>query len=141
MVVAVSQSKLANILFTEELARRLSGTGVTAYALHPGVVRTELSRHLDWKVRAVALPFSPLLWLLMKDSLAGAQTNLYCSSNQRPARLHSSPPPSLFTPLLTLCVAPTHGPQCSCAGAREGVRYAAAASIFFAFIARRCVRV
>jgi NAD(P)-dependent dehydrogenase (short-subunit alcohol dehydrogenase family) len=35
-----SQSKLANILFTTELARRLEGTGVTANALHPGTVRT-----------------------------------------------------------------------------------------------------
>ena len=35
-----SQSKLANVLFTYELARRLDGTGVTATVLHPGVVRT-----------------------------------------------------------------------------------------------------
>ena len=37
---AYTKSKLANILFTRELARRLDGTGVTANCLHPGVVRT-----------------------------------------------------------------------------------------------------
>jgi NAD(P)-dependent dehydrogenase (short-subunit alcohol dehydrogenase family) len=39
---AYTQSKLANLLFTRELARRLSGTGVTANAAHPGVVATRL---------------------------------------------------------------------------------------------------
>lgn len=39
------QSKLANILFTSELARRLAGTGVTANCLHPGVVSSGLGRH------------------------------------------------------------------------------------------------
>ena len=41
---AYNQSKLANVLFTYELARRLGGTGVTANALHPGVVGTKLLR-------------------------------------------------------------------------------------------------
>ncbi|XP_022283202.1 retinol dehydrogenase 13 isoform X2 [Canis lupus baileyi] len=42
---AYCQSKLAVILFTKELSRRLQGTGVTVNALHPGVARTELGRH------------------------------------------------------------------------------------------------
>ena len=41
---AYNQSKLANVMFTYELARRLAGTGVTANALHPGVVRTNFGR-------------------------------------------------------------------------------------------------
>ena len=41
---AYSQSKLANILFTSELAKRLEGTGVTAACLHPGVVKTGFAR-------------------------------------------------------------------------------------------------
>jgi NAD(P)-dependent dehydrogenase (short-subunit alcohol dehydrogenase family) len=44
---ATGQSKLANIMFTYELARKLQpSTGITANCLHPGVVRTELSRYL-----------------------------------------------------------------------------------------------
>lgn len=45
-VGAYSQSKLANILFTKELAKRLEGTNVTVNCCHPGVVKTELGRHL-----------------------------------------------------------------------------------------------
>lgn len=46
---AYGQSKLANILFTRELARRLAGTGVTAYAVHPGTVRTGFAGDGDSK--------------------------------------------------------------------------------------------
>ena len=45
---AYSQSKLANILFTRSLAKRLEGTNVTANCLHPGAVATELQRHVAW---------------------------------------------------------------------------------------------
>ena len=39
-----NNSKLANLLFTVELAKRLSGTGITAYSLHPGVITTEIGK-------------------------------------------------------------------------------------------------
>ena len=42
---AYFKSKLANVLFTRALAKRLSGTNVTANSVHPGAVATELSRH------------------------------------------------------------------------------------------------
>jgi NAD(P)-dependent dehydrogenase (short-subunit alcohol dehydrogenase family) len=44
---AYGQSKLANILFSNELAKQLNGTGATSNALHPGLIKTELSRHMD----------------------------------------------------------------------------------------------
>lgn len=50
---AYAQSKLANVLFTRELAKRLTGSGVTVNALHPGVVDTELIRYMrffGWKI-------------------------------------------------------------------------------------------
>lgn len=40
-------SKLANILFASELARRFGNVGITSYSVHPGLVATELMRHID----------------------------------------------------------------------------------------------
>ena len=58
-VRAYAQSKLANVLFTYELAARLAGTGVTANCLHPGYVNTGLMRESpDW-LRALWRPFLP----------------------------------------------------------------------------------
>ena len=49
--IAYGQSKLANILFTKELARQLEGTSVTVNALHPGAVNTELQRHINVAIK------------------------------------------------------------------------------------------
>jgi len=50
---AYSRSKLANVLFTHELSRRLEGTGVTANCLHPGVVATGIFRNLPGWMRFI----------------------------------------------------------------------------------------
>jgi len=65
-------SKLANILFSAELGRRLSGSGVTTYSLHPGVVATEVWRSLPW-------PLGYLLKLALIPPEKGAQTTLHCA--------------------------------------------------------------
>jgi retinol dehydrogenase-12 len=69
-----SVSKLANVLFTKELARRLDGTGVTAYALHPGVVATDIWRELPWGLRHLAK-------LFMISPEEGARTTLHCATS------------------------------------------------------------
>ncbi|XP_031439676.1 retinol dehydrogenase 12, like isoform X2 [Clupea harengus] len=72
---AYSQSKLANVLFTRSLAMKLKGAGVTAYSLHPGVVQTDLWRHLNKAQQAVMWMVSPFT----KTSVQGAQTSIYCA--------------------------------------------------------------
>jgi retinol dehydrogenase-12 len=46
-------SKLCNVLFTQELARRLAGSGVTAYAVHPGTVASDIWRRVPWPFRGL----------------------------------------------------------------------------------------
>jgi NAD(P)-dependent dehydrogenase (short-subunit alcohol dehydrogenase family) len=54
-VLAYSRSKLANVLFTRELARRWTGTGVTVNCHHPGFVRTRFGNHAGWMAPFVVL--------------------------------------------------------------------------------------
>ncbi|XP_044143530.1 retinol dehydrogenase 14 [Bufo gargarizans] len=77
---AYSRSKLANILFTRELARRLDGTGVTVNALHPGIVRTNLGRHINIPVLVKPL-FNVVSWAFFKSPVEGAQTSIYLASS------------------------------------------------------------
>ncbi|KAL1457904.1 hypothetical protein WDU94_008084 [Cyamophila willieti] len=77
---AYTQSKLANVLFTRELARRLEGTGVTVNAVHPGIVNTDILRHssfYDSWLSTVVL--KPILWLFIKSPHQGAQTSVYAA--------------------------------------------------------------
>jgi NAD(P)-dependent dehydrogenase (short-subunit alcohol dehydrogenase family) len=75
------QSKLANILFTYELARRLAGTGVTANALHPGWVANGFGKDNGWKGRL--LQAAAGLFALSPE--AGARTVVYLASSPEAA--------------------------------------------------------
>ncbi|XP_045059823.2 retinol dehydrogenase 13 isoform X2 [Desmodus rotundus] len=75
---AYCQSKLALVLFTKELSRRLQGTGVTVNALHPGVARTELGRHTGMhKSGFSSFTLGPIFWLLVKSPELAAQPSTY----------------------------------------------------------------
>jgi len=76
---AYSQSKLANILFTKELARRGEGTGVTTYALHPGVIATELGRHMGDTFGCIGSCCMQCVRPFIKTPESGAQTTIYCA--------------------------------------------------------------
>jgi retinol dehydrogenase 12 len=67
-------SKLCNVLFTAELGRRLDGSDVTAYCLHPGVVASEIWRRVPWPARQIVTR-----GMLTIDQ--GAQTSLYCATS------------------------------------------------------------
>ncbi|XP_063298198.1 retinol dehydrogenase 14 [Pelobates fuscus] len=75
-----SRSKLANILFTRELSRRLEGTGVTVNALHPGIVRTNLGRYINIPILMKPL-FSVVSWAFFKSPEEGAQTSIYLATS------------------------------------------------------------
>ncbi|GAA6073766.1 retinol dehydrogenase 14a [Tachysurus ichikawai] len=73
---AYARSKLANLLFTLELSRRLEDTGVTVNALTPGIVRTNLGRHVH--VPLLAKPLVSLAsWALLRSPEEGAKTSVY----------------------------------------------------------------
>lgn len=75
---AYSQSKLANVMFTMELARRLEGTGVTATCLHPGVVRTNFGSEDQARYFAV---IGQLVRPMLKTPAKGAETPIYLASS------------------------------------------------------------
>ena len=72
-IAEYAASKLANVCFSAELGRRLAGSGVNAYALHPGVVASDIWRSIPW-------PFRSLVKLRMISPEEGAQTSLYCAT-------------------------------------------------------------
>nr|XP_002124144.1 retinol dehydrogenase 14-like [Ciona intestinalis] len=77
--VAYGRSKLMNILFTKELSKRLEGTNVTANCLHPGVIKSELWRHMDGSRKPVRDFFvGTFVRWFGKTIIHGAQTNIYC---------------------------------------------------------------
>lgn len=82
---AYNASKLAIILFTLELSKRLEGTGVTTVSLHPGAVRTEIYTELKtgfkWTTVAYYLVF-PFWYLITKNTKQGAQTSIHCAVDE-----------------------------------------------------------
>ncbi len=68
-----AMSKLANVLHSQELARRLDGQGVTTYSLHPGGIASDIWRKVPWPVR-------PLMKLRMRSPEYGAKTSVYCAT-------------------------------------------------------------
>ncbi|KAM9826947.1 LOW QUALITY PROTEIN: uncharacterized protein ACB057_014425 [Neosynchiropus ocellatus] len=73
-VRAYAQSKLANVLFTRELAKRTEALGVMAYAVDPGAVDTDITRHMRRPLAGFIKRFA----LLIKTSAEGAYTTIYC---------------------------------------------------------------
>ncbi len=76
-ITAYRQSKLANVLFTYELARRLEGTGVTVNCLHPGVVATGFGHNTGWFFRNLVRVGR----FVMIDAEAGARTTLHVATS------------------------------------------------------------
>lgn len=71
---AYGRSKLANMLFVRELARRIEGSGVTVNAVHPGVIASELARDFPAPLRWIAKVF-------FKSTEAGARTSLHVATS------------------------------------------------------------
>jgi NAD(P)-dependent dehydrogenase (short-subunit alcohol dehydrogenase family) len=78
---AYGQSKTANILFTVELDRRLAASGVRAYAVHPGVIITELGRHLTADDFTTMQSSGPKGGMKFKPVEAGAATTVWAATS------------------------------------------------------------
>jgi retinol dehydrogenase-12 len=76
------KSKLANILFTGELARRTEGKGVYVNAVHPGSITTNLTRHVEGVYGQIVDYFTKLVFpLIALNSEEGAVTQLYVATS------------------------------------------------------------
>jgi len=76
-----ARSKLANVLFTYELARRLQGTGVTANCLHPGVVRTGFGKNNSGYAKLLFQTFQVVARPFILSPEKGAATSIYLASS------------------------------------------------------------
>ena len=81
---AYNQSKLANVMFAYELARRLQGTSVTANAVHPGLVSTGFGAEDPGRAQRLLVP---LLRPFMKAPTQGAATSIHAASVAQLARV------------------------------------------------------
>lgn len=75
---AYTQSKLAIVVYARHLAKRLAGTGVSVFSVHPGWIRSNLVKHMapTWVQNVVLRPFSGVLGMMSPED--GAQTQLHC---------------------------------------------------------------
>jgi retinol dehydrogenase 12 len=71
-------SKLCNVLFTQELARRVDPINVCAYAVHPGVVASDIWRRVPWPARSI-------IKRRMLTTEQGAKTSVYCATSSAAA--------------------------------------------------------
>jgi retinol dehydrogenase-14 len=104
---AYNQSKLANVMFTYELARRLAGSGVTATAVHPGMTNTAFSSEDPSRL------FAPLVAVMrpfMRSPAKGAETSIHLASSPEAAgvtgayfadRMAKASNPSTYDPAIT----------------------------------------
>jgi retinol dehydrogenase-12 len=76
-----SNSKLANVMFTYALARRLEGSGVTANCLHPGVVGTQIIRKQIGDYPAIVQPLGSLFLAFTLSPEKGARTSVHLASS------------------------------------------------------------
>jgi len=68
------RSKLANVLFTQEMARRVPADEIAFHALHPGVIASDIWRRVPWPIR-------PLMTSRMRSTEEGAATSLWCATS------------------------------------------------------------
>uniref|UniRef100_UPI0037E8D6A9 retinol dehydrogenase 12 n=1 Tax=Semicossyphus pulcher TaxID=241346 RepID=UPI0037E8D6A9 len=71
-----NHTKLHNVICTNEFARRLHGTGVTANSVHPGIVMTEVMRHYPYIVQLI---FNIIGFIFFKSAEEGAVSSIYCA--------------------------------------------------------------
>ena len=81
-IQAYEQSKLANVLFSRKLSQIVDKDEITVYSLHPGVVRTELGRHMENRMGPFRHLFWGLIWPFTKSPMQGAQTTIYCAIDE-----------------------------------------------------------
>ena len=69
-----ARSKLANVVFTQELARRIPANQLAVHALHPGVIASDIWRRVPWPIR-------PIMTARMASTTDGARTSLWCATS------------------------------------------------------------
>ena len=90
-MIRYNNSKMADLLFTLELARRLAGTGITTYSPHPGVITTEIGMDRNTEKERTSSDFQGLIATVItaeffrKSLEGGAQTTVCCAVDEKRA--------------------------------------------------------